>query len=460
MWILLLAAAAARLGMQAAALPPYMALDEGYHVARLAFVAAEGRNPATDEASIPPYMMRALSGQPPKTEPLAAADLRPYVVPNYEAQHPSLYYSLVAPLVHLLPERTQLGELHLWRAFSVFMALVTVLAIGYVGVQVAGAWGLVAAAVLVSIPTWETLVVRASNDAVTCAAIAVGFAVAFTRRHLIVETLTWAFALAVKFYSWPASVGLFALWWVQRAPWRRRLTVMAVGGAALVASVVELKLRTRNPLGLMFSHTGSEPAPIDWVRMAKITIASFAWTSGPHWNALRPMAIALYLVPPAIVFALVLWRRRREHRDLLLVCLVAAAAFALAQLVNVFAYRRFVTDGLPGAGKEGWYWYALAPLWIGVLLALVLRHLPRVAAIALVAWIVGWDLFIFEGALLQDFGGFTSAANGDAWFRWGPRQWPFTYPAPAGVTVLRVVQIAATVALVVQNERRRVAAAP
>ena len=52
-YLLLVAAASVRLLIQAVAMPPYAGLDELYHVARLAFVLEEHRNPTTTERSIP-----------------------------------------------------------------------------------------------------------------------------------------------------------------------------------------------------------------------------------------------------------------------------------------------------------------------------------------------------------------------------------------------------------------------
>ena len=59
-YVLLLVCASARLLLQMAAMPPYAGLDEVYHVARLAFVRAEHRNPTTTEVSIPPYLMASI----------------------------------------------------------------------------------------------------------------------------------------------------------------------------------------------------------------------------------------------------------------------------------------------------------------------------------------------------------------------------------------------------------------
>lgn len=459
LWLLLAVAAAARLLMQCAAMPPYAGLDEAYHVARFAFVAEEGRNPRIDEKSIPPYIARSIAAQPGfaaawpvrtaelTDRRLTAEDRKPYTAPNYEAQHPSLYYSLAA---RLMPRTTQLEELRFLRLASVLFAWITVLATAFIGVRVAGAAGLLAGALLVAVPTWETLVVRASNDAFACAAIAVAFAISFTApkspRGWIVEALAWALALATKLYAWPASVGVFALWFAQRAPWKRRFTVMGFGAVAVALTLFELATRTRNPLGLfMFdpARAAASVTPIRWIEMAKITIASFAWTSGAHLNALRPLAIALYLAP--LLLIVVVYARNR----LAVVCLAAAIAFAIAQLANVFAYARLASDGLPAGGKEGWYWYTLAPLWFGVLVALALKHAPRAVAISAVAWLVGWDVLITEGALFQDYAGITSAAHGDALFRWGGRSLPFTYslghaavgPLTGIVTELRVVYV-------------------
>jgi hypothetical protein len=515
LWLLLAIAAAARLLMQNAALPPYAGLDEAYHVARFAFVAQEGRNPRMDEKSIPPYVARSIDAQPgfaaawpaPTGElsdrKLVSEDLRPYTAPNYQSQHPSLYYSLAAPLVRM--RETQLDELRSLRLLSVFFAFVTVLATAFIGVRVAGSWGFVAAAILISMPTWHTLVVRASNDAFACAAIAIAFAISFaapeTRMGWIAEAIAWAIALAAKLYAWPAAVGVFVLWLVQRAPWKRRWTVMAAGAVAVIATLIDLGIRTPNPLGpLMFTPAhAAAGVPIRWIEVAKITIATFAWTSGPHLNALRPLAMALYLGPMLLLvgwFVGSLARGKSERtaggspavpsrvvkengrlaagvtkplavpnqrtselttQRLLLVSLAAALAFALAQLANALAWARHASDGVPLGGKEGWYWYALAPLAFGVVVPLILRSVPRALAWFAVAWLIGWDVLITEGALFQDYAGITSAAHGDALFRWGGRALPFAYslghtavgPLTGIVTELRVVELTAVALLLV-----------
>src|SRR6266516_3307977 len=64
LYVLLAIAAAVRLPLQMAALPPYAGLDEIYHVSRLAFVLQEGRSPNIDENSIPGYLASTMAGDP------------------------------------------------------------------------------------------------------------------------------------------------------------------------------------------------------------------------------------------------------------------------------------------------------------------------------------------------------------------------------------------------------------
>src|SRR5436309_12250683 len=94
LFALLIVAAGARLLTAVAAMPPYAGLDEAWHVARVAFVAKEHRQPNISERSIPPYIGRAIRGEelpafgeireqwpsvvrPVVDRPFVAADLAP-----------------------------------------------------------------------------------------------------------------------------------------------------------------------------------------------------------------------------------------------------------------------------------------------------------------------------------------------------------------------------------------------
>jgi hypothetical protein len=484
-YVLLLVCAAARLLLQMAAMPPYAGLDEIFHVARLAFVRAEHRNPTTTEASIPPYLIESMEEgfEPPGAStprmhmsampamggtgvrwpsivaarggrivvdrPLTPTDLKPYVVPNYEAQQTSLYYSLAAPLV---PIRSALLELRGWRAMSLLFALITVLATAEIGRRWLGPIGILGGAVLVSLPTWETLVIRAGNDAFSCmlAAIAVLISVSGPKKPLGIaaEAIVWGLALNAKMYTWPLLIILPLLWWRQRASKTRMIAVTGVAIIAVLLVFAELSSRTRNPLGVVaFDRPGGVvyDAKVNLGEIVRVTIASFAWTSGQFLDALRPIAIALYLGPVLIA---VIAARRAATRQPGLLAILALLAFALAQTYNVIAcvLARHGGNDIPIGGKEGWYWYVLAPVIIPALLA------PALARWRVVAWwIVIWDVVITEVATFHDYAGMASPAHGSILFRWGPLHMPFTAhlgdigvgPLVAWTTAIRIVHLIA-----------------
>lgn len=436
-------------------MPPYAGLDELHHVARLAFVLAEGRNPTIREPSIPRYLERSLAGEAAALPdfaslaerwpawlrggaralaetPLVEASELAYGGVNYEAQQPSLYYTLVAPGARLVAPRTALAELRLWRLASVLFGTLTVLAAGWTGWRSFGPAGLLAAALVPLSGTWLTLVARASNDALCCALLAIGVAVTMAgpRRWAgsIVEALAWAGAVATKLYAWPVLILLPLAWRSQRAPrWR----IVAVAGAVALAgalTVADLAQRTRNPLGLFAFDAAERGAPasvsIDVVAAVKIWLATAAWTSGQHWNALRGPAMILYALPVLafLAFGLVaLWRR--DRRAVLWIGAVVAA-FAFAQLLNTAAFVRAArAEGLalPAGGKEAWYWFCLVPILVLLPAAgFARRAARRVAPFAVTLWLVAWDLRIAEGGLFRDYAGLTSPETPSWIFRWGP----------------------------------------
>jgi hypothetical protein len=402
-----------------------------------------------------PAIVAARGGRIVVDRPLAPADLKPYVVRNYEAQQTSLYYSLAAPLV---PIRSARFELRAWRAMSLLFALITVLATAEIGRRWLGPIGILGAAVLVSLPTWETLVIRAGNDAFACmlAATAVLISVSAPKRTLGIaaEAIVWGLALNAKMYTWPLLVILPILWWRQRSPKVRMIAVTAIAIIAILLTFSELSSRTRNPLGIVaFDRPGGVvyDAKVSVSEIVRVTIASFAWTSGQYNDALRPIAMAAYLGP--IVLILLLAVRRRDAAGPAggtpaFLALAALGAFALAQAYNIVACvlaRRGGND-IPIGGKEGWYWYVLAPVIIPALLAPALARW-RIAA----WWIVMWDIVITEGALFHDFAGMTSPAHGSLLFRWGPLHAPFTAslsgigvgPLAAWTTAIRITHLVA-----------------
>ena len=440
-YALLLAAAAVRLLIQTEAMPPYAGLDELYHVARLAFVLEEHRNPRMDEASVPPDLEATLERKWEAVPSFAllqtdwhapavrdrAVTPRPYVRANYEAQQPSLYYSLVAPVARFFP-RTVLTQLRVWRFASVVFALIAIAATATIGERWFGGAGIAAAALVPFLPTWETLVTRASNDAFACALVAVALAVSSRSRRLagrtggvpppgaetapirpagtpaattalvVAEALLWALAIAAKLYTWPLLIALPFFWRWQRASRWRVIIVIAACAASAALTMSDLTSRTGTAIGVHFTHAGGALSVVDVV---KVTLASAAWTSGEHWDALRPLGIALYALPIAAAIAF-----SARRRDLLLLAAAVLAAFALAQTVN------FVKSARAGGG-EGWYWFVTVPIVVPVLLAPAVKRFPFLAI-----WIVAWDAVITT-QLFQTWAG-TRTPDHPSWlFRWG-----------------------------------------
>lgn len=451
---LLLLAGAARLLLQVAAMPPYAGLDEVFHVGRVSFVRSEGRDPRADEDSMPAYLQRSLAVRDgalpdfvraaptwrervldgyrlPPSPPVPEKARRTYLQPNYQSQQASLYYWLAAGVTQLLRIDTPLAELQALRLLSASLALVAVAATAYLGHSVAGAMGIAAAALLFLLPTWQALMVRASNDALAVAALAVGLAlsVAGRSRLAVVEGLAWAVALATKLFTWPVLVVLLLLWHRQRAARGRVLVVGALCLAAIAATALDLRSRTGVAVGLAAFH-GPEPTaamaqPIAYGEMLKITIASAIWTSGEHGNALTALAMALYVLPPVLALALLFLRSPTpaSPRPALGIAGAAVVAFGLAQLFHASAHIRnakILGESMPAAGKEGWYWFTLAPLLVALVVAPLTKRGGCGSLSLLVAWCAAWDVLITEGALLRDFAGLTAAATPSLLFRWGP----------------------------------------
>lgn len=420
-YALVVVLAAVRLAMQLVPMAPYDGLDERYHVARLAFVLHEHRNPTTSERSVPPYLLTN------------SRDVRPYLVPNYEAQQPSAYYSLVAPLALLAPAH----ELQVWRIASALFALVCVVATAAIGERWFGAAGIAAAALVPFIPTWESLVVRASNDAMACALVACAVAVTASspkRSGIVAEALLWGAAIATKLYVWPVAVIVPFLWWKQRAETRRIVAVTAVSIVAAALTLADLAARTNSPIGVVVVQ-GAQRGALNVIDIVKVTIASAVWTSGQHFDAMKPLAMVLYALPVMIAIAIAL---RKCSGFTLQVSGLLLLAFALAQTANVVL--GYVKNAQQIGGKEGWYWFVLTPILAPALLAPPLARFRWIAA-----WTVAWDIVITDCQLIPTWSGLTSAAHPSLLFRWGPMHLP-----PAWVIPFRAVQIAA-LAMVVRR---------
>jgi hypothetical protein len=264
----------------------------------------------------------------------------------------------------------------------------------------------------------------------------------------------WGLAVNAKMYTWPLLIILPVLWWRQRATKWRWFAVVSVSLVAVLLTFAEFSARTRNPLGIVaLDRPGGVvyDARVSISEIVRVTIASAAWTSGQFNDALRPAAIAIYLGP--ILLTIILAFRRRDAAEPAggtpaFLAFAALAAFALAQTYNVIACVMANKGGnpIPIGGKEGWYWYVLAPVIAPALLVPALARW-RIAA----WWLIAWDVVVTEVALFHDFAGTASPMHGSMLFRWGPLHLPFTAhlgeigvgPFAAWTTAIRLVHLAA-----------------
>lgn len=451
---LLAIAGGARILLQLAATPPYAGLDEIYHVARVNFVLNEHRNPTAREPSVASYLHESLALEEgvlpdfvkaapqwqkmvasgyrlPASAPVAKEKRTTYLTSNYQAQQASLYYWIAAPVVSVFSDGSRISELRTLRLFSALFAWIAILATGLIGFTLAGVRGVAASSILFLFPTWQTLMIRASNDALAVSALAVALwlTILGSRRLLTVEAVVWSVALMAKLFTWPALIVLPIVWRQQRAGKTRIAIVSLLCLTAIVGTSLELRSRTGVAVGLeAFNEPSAERAaeqPIAYGEMVKITISSAIWMSGQHNNALTAKGMALYVLPPfvATMLLLVLAPPKGEQRIWAFVAIAALGAFALAQVFHASAHIRnakLLGEVLPAAGKEGWYWFALASLVIGTVLAPLFRRV-RCAFLALaIGWLLIWDMLITEGALFRDYAGLTSPASPAMLFRWGP----------------------------------------
>lgn len=453
---LVFVAALSRLLLQAIVMPPYAGLDEAYHVARVWFVSHEGRNPSRVEPSIPAYLERSIAADDSAPWSFAALGPRwpesvarrraPWPNPgiedsgggalgagNYQAQHPSAYYSIAGRALALAPKRRQLDELLALRVFSAVLGSLAVFAAALIGARTYGRAGLLAAALLGSFPTWVTLVGRASNDAlaVGAASLAIAFS---TKRQLgphgiVAEALLWSLAVATKATTWPLLVVIPIAAVTRRWPVRRLAPVALSACAALVLTALDLQARTGSPLGDQGLTTGalaptSVPGSAAIPKMAKVLFASAIWPGAQHGNALTVLGMALFTLPLLAIFGVLGCRATRRPRVLPLL-LGACAAFAAAQAIHAWGFvREAIKSGRsePLGGFEGWYLWTLGPLVLSILVGWSFANARRHASLPalFLVWTMAWDLRIHEGALFRDYAGETGPEAPSSLFRWGP----------------------------------------
>ena len=453
---LVFVAALSRLIMQAIAMPPYAGLDEAYHVARVWFVSHEGRNPSRSEPSIPGYLERSIAADDSAPWSFAALGARwpeavarrqgPWPDPsiedlggsalgasNYQAQHPSAYYSLAGKALALVPGRRQLDELLALRVLSAVLGSLAVLAAAMIGARYYGRAGILAGALLGSFPTWVTLVGRATNDALAVSAVSLAIALSTKRRlgpvAIVAEALLWSLAVASKATTWPLLVVITIAAATRHWPVRRLIFVAVSAFAALTLTAIDLRSRTGSILG--DQGLTAEPVTSTSIagsaaisKMVKVLVSSAIWPGAQHGNALTVLGMALFTLPLFAVLGLMALRAAKTPRELP-VLLGSCAAFAAAQAIHAWGFvREAIRSGRPEplGGFEGWYLWTLGPLVFSLLIGWSFANARRYVLLPalFLVWTMAWDLGIHEGGLFRDYAGETGPEARSLLFRWGP----------------------------------------
>ncbi|MHB0972083.1 MAG: hypothetical protein ACYC60_20235, partial [Thermoanaerobaculia bacterium] len=297
--LLLLILAIGRVALQLSVMPAYAGLDELFHVARIAFQAREHRSPSISELSISRDLLAVQLGEPgfpasfaahgPRalssssmSRAISATERGDYRHLNYQAQQPSLYYMLAAAVHRIVQPRTLRAELLLLRVMSSVFAVIVIMLIGITASRLVGPSGALAAALLCLTPTWQTLTIRVSNDALVCLLIAVGVLTAGIDARpasWLIEGSSWSLAIATKLYAGPAMIfGVVAA--LSRRSWLRVGLIVGCTSAVGLPTLMDLGNRTPSVVGLQqysLAHKAIEGGRVSYIESLKVFVATAAW---------------------------------------------------------------------------------------------------------------------------------------------------------------------------------------
>ena len=410
----LLLAAVALVGLaHAALLPPWEGFDETAHWSYIQQLADTGRPPrygvdglSADIDRYPGPM--TYSGAAPfdrtgrPTFRSYAQDGAPLIfggpsryasdsAPNWQAQHPPLYYAVLAPLYRLAQGRGWIDHLLVLRLASYMLAFagfaVGVLAIWRRGAQF-GAW---AAAIVAAwpflFPQFFPEFARLGNDSLCLLFAGLGWACLL---ELLAGEAGWGaaaalgvvlgLALLTKAFFLPigASAGalLLARWWIggRRPAWLGQAVLagalaLAIGGWWYVEKKLETGSLTGSDEFIRLGRAGGSSALVqgfsagEFTRGLAVIAATFLWAG--TWSLARLSELWL-AIPAALLLVCGVDYARGLGRG----GLVAWAPLALAApLAAGLVYHVFVWMAGTSAVTPGWYFHILAgPLGLAVAL--------------------------------------------------------------------------------------------
>lgn len=424
-------------------LPPFEGFDEEAHYSSIAQIANTGRVPVygTDlldaaveaypgphpYANAPPFEdgrgvtyreFRSLERSGPhRVSPPAYT---PGSEPNWQAQHPPLYYLLLAPVKAVVSDLGWTSQFLVLRliswAFAVGGLVIAVEALarrpGLLppgGAVVAAAWPFV-------FPQFIPEMARLGNDSLCLLLLAVAlvFVLRIDKDPNARDSLALAAALAAglwtKAFFLPLTAGI-ALWfawriWLARADRTKARTwvksaAMSMGGAGLVGGLWYggRFLATGDVTGGdEFVRLGQDAdflsgllahfQLVDFLRGVAAIAGSFGWAG--TWSLVRPSEVLI--LGPVLLMAWVLIRWALQARQLEPVH--ALPVFVAAPMVAGLIYHLLVriSAGEGGIGTPGWYLHILAPV---VMIALAWGWRGSMISKGLAMYVVGFTAYVW-----------------------------------------------------------------
>jgi len=431
-------------------LPPFEGFDEEAHWSSISLIASEKRIPVygVDHLDLavegysgphpysntPPYEdTRGLNyrefdptaGSGPH-DTVPASPFQQGYEPNWQAQHPPLYYALLSPFQALVGEASWASQFLVLRLISWGLAFVGLM----VSVEAAYRYGVVPKGGAIIMAGWPFLfpqffpeMARLGNDSLCLFFMgwAMVFLIRLERSPTLLNALGLSLALGLGLWSKAfflpisAGVGLYLAWCgYQRfraggelVRWAS-IHLAGLGGAFILGAGWYLyKLLSTGTMtgGDEFIRLSEEAsglsalisnfALVEFVRGMSAIVASFAWAGS--WSLARPDEVLI--LPPVLLLALALGRWIWGWKDL--PTPAQAAIFIAPPMVMGLIFHLLVRTaaGEGGGGTPGWYLHILAPV-VGLAIAwgyqgsrLAVALTVATLALTVLAWTLQLSMF-------------------------------------------------------------------
>jgi 4-amino-4-deoxy-L-arabinose transferase-like glycosyltransferase len=403
---------------QAALLPPFEGFDEHAHYSYIQQVAETGHWPRLGDRmskDVDDYL--ALAPGPdsiprkwshhaffsasanvvatardwihsPRPQPRAWT---PGQIENWQAQHPPLYYALLAPVYRATRTLSFAGQLYALRAFSCLLAwaglcIVAVAALrGAIPERAAAPVALAIAAWPLLFPMWFPEMGRLGNDSLATVFAALLFLVAWrvvatnATRHFILLGVVLGFALLTKATFLPvvaaifAALGLHALFGDSSGPRVQRLvrlclaaaTMLAIGGWWYASKLIETgsvigssDVVRMHASGGLIAGLMQNMRPMDLVLMPWGFVASFLWAG--TWSFVVPPR--LFLLPLVALLGMLGYATYRALRQRGVHPVDGFALLTLGLFLGALSYHSAVALSTASGTSPAWYLHSMAPI--------------------------------------------------------------------------------------------------